>query len=205
MIEIKADRISKNFGNRPVFSDLSFHYTASVLGIAGSNGAGKSTFLRILSGLIKPSSGSVTWSVDGNNFDAKKVKPYLGYAAPYIQLYEELTVYENLTFLKELQENSIPVTINDILYRFEASGFRDSLYGKLSTGQQQRVKLAAAVIKDPHILMLDEPGSNLDEKGRALVKRMADDYRQTKRMLIIASNQPDELALCDETIDLNSH
>ncbi len=205
MIEIIADTISKNFGTNSVLSGLSFRFPACVLGVAGSNGAGKSTLLRILAGLMKPSSGSVSWQIDSQKLGAKEIKPHLGYAAPYVQLYEELTVHENLSFLIELQKNPPAAGIDDLLNRFEASMFRDSLYGNLSTGQQQRVKLASALIKEPRILMLDEPGSNLDEKGRTLIRRLSDDYRQSGKMLIIASNQPEELALCDETLDLNTH
>lgn len=204
MIEIKAQNIEKKYGTKRVLTGIGFHYQSSVLGIAGSNGSGKSTLLKMLSGLLKPTSGNIFWKIDGADFSPKAISPYLGFAAPYIQLYEELTVEENLRFLVNLQKNSVKEDINALLSRFEVKKLRNSLYGNLSTGQQQRVKLASTVIKNPSILMLDEPGSNLDEKGKVLIQSLVQSFREDERMVIIASNQTDELDMCDHQIDLNN-
>ncbi|PKD43005.1 ABC transporter ATP-binding protein [Rhodohalobacter barkolensis] len=204
MIEIKAQNIEKKYGTKRVLTGIDFHYQSSVLGIAGSNGSGKSTLLKMLSGLLKPTSGNIFWNIDGADFLPKAISPYLGFAAPYIQLYEELTVEENLRFLVNLQKNSVIEDLNALLSRFEVKKFRNSLYGNLSTGQQQRVKLASTVIKNPSILMLDEPGSNLDEKGKVLIQSLVQSFREDERMVIIASNQTDELDMCDHQIDLNN-
>ncbi len=203
MIEISADNIAKKYGRKRVLNGVSFHHHTAVLGIAGSNGSGKSTLLKIISGLLKPSSGEVQWKVKDENLSPKAVIPFIGFSAPYVQLYEELTVEENLRFLAELQKNSAIEDINDLLVRFEIKELQNSLYGNLSTGQQQRVKLASAVIKKPSILIMDEPGSNLDHQGKLLIKNLVQTFRDNGNMVIIASNQQDELDLCDNIIDLN--
>lgn len=170
--------------------------------MAGSNGAGKSTLLRCISGLISPNSGTITWSVDDNNLSPKQIKPHLGYAAPYVELYEELTARENLQFIRDLRSSQDCEVISNLVNQYELTTFADSLYGELSSGQQQRVKLAAAVVHKPSILCLDEPGTNLDEKGHAIVERMTQQCVGSGGIVILASNQPHELDICDVLIQL---
>lgn len=204
MIEISADNIAKNYGKKRVLNGISFHHQTAALGIAGANGSGKSTLLKIISGLLKPTSGEVQWKIHEDKLSPKAIIPYIGFSAPYVQLYEELSVEENLRFLVELQKNSALEDINDLLHRFEIKKLQNSLYGNLSTGQQQRVKLASAVIKKPSILIMDEPGSNLDQEGKSLIRNLVQTYRDNNKMVIIASNLQEELDLCDKTIDLNN-
>lgn len=204
MIKLSIRNLSKNYSNNEVFRDLNVKHNGGKMGIAGSNGAGKSTLLRCLSGLISPSSGTIVWSINAGNYPPTEISSFLGFAAPYVELYEELTARENLDFIKNLRSHQPCDNIPDLIIRFEIERFADSLYGKLSSGQQQRVKLAAAVIHRPSILCLDEPGTNLDEDGHAIVKRMADHCVDNGGIVILASNQPHELQLCDSVVDLNS-
>lgn len=203
MIQLQADSLTKRYGKKSVLNGISFSYEGDILGIAGANGSGKTTLLKCLTGLLKPSSGSVTWKIRGEIIYQAELKSHLGYAAPYIQLYEELTVSENLQFLSDLGKLAGSADLDELLKKFGADDFADSLYGNLSTGQQQRIKLAASAVKDPSILILDEPGSNLDEKGKKLVEDMVHEYALKGKMTIIASNQADELKLCNKIIDLN--
>jgi|SRR6056297_3062306 len=205
MARVEAHQLSKSYGKHTVFKGLSFTAASSVVGIAGRNGAGKSTLLKCIAGLLKPTSGQITWTNgDGREIKAENLKKRLGYAAPYISLYEELTVTENLTFLFDVRNEKDRGQIDVVLQRTGANPFKNSLFGSLSTGQQQRVRIAAAIVHQPDILFLDEPGSNLDEKGRAIVNDLVDEFRHRKRLLILASNQTYELDLCDSIIDLNN-
>jgi len=205
MARVEAHQLSKSYGKHTVFKDLSFAAASSVVGIAGRNGAGKSTLLKCIAGLLKPTSGMVTW-VNGNEYEMtqEELKKRLGYAAPYISLYEELTVTENLSFLFDVRNENDRGQIDDVLQRTGANPFKNSLFGSLSTGQQQRARIAAAIVHQPDILFLDEPGSNLDEKGRVVVNDLVNEFRNRKRLLILASNQTYELDLCDSIIDLNN-
>ena len=204
MIRLNIRNLSKNYSGKEVFKGLNKEFNGGKIGIAGQNGSGKSTLLRCLSGLISPSSGSIEWNLNGSTFLPKQIAPFLGYAAPYVELYEELTARENLEFIKNLRSGQDCASVDDLARKFEISQFADSLYGKLSSGQQQRVKLAASVVHKPSILCLDEPGTNLDEKGHEIVKRMADECTESGGILLLASNQAQELKLCDSSIDMNS-
>lgn len=204
MVELKVNSLSKTYTSERVLKNLSFEFSGGIIGIAGPNGSGKSTLMRCISGLTTPTDGSVQWIVSGEEFSNKTVTHALGYAAPYVQLYDELTASENLQFISDLRstQNCEPMSV--LIQTFDLSDFSDSLFGELSSGQQQRVKLAAAAIHQPKILCLDEPGTNLDEAGHSIVKNMADTCIKNKGMVLLASNQARELDLCEYVVELDS-
>lgn len=202
MITLNVSKLFKSFKQTDVITDLSFNWQSGICGIAGSNGAGKSTLMQILLGLIKPSAGNVSWNVDGDPVSRNDIRKVAGFAAPYMQLYEELTPFENLQFLRDLHSGSELAEPAALLNRFKADLFAHSPYGELSTGQQQRVKLAAALIHNPQIICLDEPGSNLDRDGIELIEDLVSEARSSNKMVIIASNNSTELAMCDDVISL---
>jgi len=202
MIKLKADNLEKRFGQKTVFTDLSLETSTLVLGIAGANGSGKSTLLKCLAALLNPTTGSVKWTVNNRDIKRTELKNYLGFAAPYVQLYEELTVRENLEFIQNVRSLSQKKSLYDLLEPLGAKKLLDNHFGELSTGQQQRIKLAAAIIHKPDILLLDEPGSNLDEAGKNIITSLVEQFKNSNRMVVIASNQQYELDHCHEIIEL---
>lgn len=202
MIQLKADNLEKRFGHKTVFTNLSIESSTPVLGIAGTNGSGKSTLLKCLAALLKPTSGTVRWSIDGRDINRTDLKNILGFAAPYVQLYEELTVRENLEFIQNVRSMDEKKSLADLLEPLGAKQLLGNHFGELSTGQQQRIKLAAAIIHNPDILLMDEPGSNLDEAGKEVIASLVEQYKKSNRMVVIASNQQYELDHCHEIIEL---
>lgn len=201
MISVKATDLTKKFNNKIIFQELGFEHRNGVFGIAGDNGSGKSTLMKCLAFLLRPNAGNIEWMDSGKSLSQKEVKTRLGYAAPYINLYAELTVTENLQFLKEARGKvSHQEELESLLKRCQIFQIKDQLYGSLSTGQQQRAKLAAALVNTPQILMLDEPGSNLDKQGHALVSSVIKGEVEKGTLVILASNDPDEVSLCDEVL-----
>lgn len=199
MVSMTVHTLSKRFGSTRVFEDLSFSFGSGVLGIAGSNGSGKSTLLKCLSGLLRPTSGTVTWQQAGEELSTAHFKSHLGYIAPYINLYHELTVRENLDLILQLRKASVPEDrIKSLWTKLEMEGLPGKPFGDLSTGQQQRAKLVCTLSYDPSILFLDEPGANLDEQGRTAIRNILDDFREADKTVLLASNNPDELELADE-------
>lgn len=200
---LQVKRLKKTFGPHTVFSDLSFEYSGNILGIAGSNGSGKSTFLKCLAGLISPTEGEVDWLKNNEIISAQTLNQEMGYAAPYINLYDELTVIENLQFLADIRQYSDSTgSIKRWIDKSGLSSLEDQPYGTLSTGQQQRLRIAAALFHQPNILLLDEPGSNLDEAGRSLINEIANLYRDQRQLLILASNDPRELEICQQIFSI---
>jgi ABC-type multidrug transport system ATPase subunit len=197
-LQLSVQNLRKRFGGNRVFNDITLTHKGGVMGIAGANGSGKSTLLQCFARLVRPTSGQVEWYKKEQQIDVQKITNHLGYAAPYINLYEELSCSENLEFLLQLRNTTdVPAAVQAALARTEIQNLGDQLFGKLSTGQQQRMRLAAAIVHQPKVLFLDEPGSNLDEKGRMLIESLVAEFKEVDKLVIIASNNPDELALCN--------
>ena len=172
------------------------------MGIGGPNGSGKSTLLKCLAGLMKPSSGEAKWEKETDS-DDRHIREQLGYAAPYISHYPELSTRENLLFLANIRNLAAPKERVEQLMKESGIAHRaDVLYGSLSSGQQQRVRLASALLHEPKVLFLDEPGTNLDVTGRTLVRDIVSRARKNGMLSLIASNADEELKLCDEVIYL---
>jgi ABC-type multidrug transport system ATPase subunit len=203
MISLQVDDLTKKFNRHTIFSSLSFEHENGILGISGANGSGKSTLMKCLAFLLRPTSGSILWKEDEHLMNQKELKAKIGFTAPYINLYAELSVTENLRFLIEAGGNTAHENdLTELLERIQITHLKDQLYGSLSTGQQQRAKLASALVRDPQVLMLDEPGSNLDEKGHELVTRIVREASEAGKLIFIASNDPTEIALCNEVIEM---
>ncbi|MDZ7658346.1 ABC transporter ATP-binding protein [Fodinibius sp.] len=203
MITLSVKQLKKSFGPNIIFSDVSFDHQSTALGIAGSNGSGKSTFLKCIGGLLPPSSGDIAWKDNGTALNKTALKNKLGYAAPYINLYNELSCRENLEFISKMRHQSNYVKTIDLwISKVGLKHALDQPFGKLSTGQQQRLRLASALFHDPDILLLDEPGSNLDEEGRNLITEIVTAFDTPEKVIIIASNNPDELSLCERIFSI---
>lgn len=196
---LHVNKLEKRYGATRVFDSVTFSHTEGILGIAGPNGSGKSTLLLCMAGLRAPTAGTVDWKRASDSISTPEARKHMGYAAPYINLYPELSCSENLHFLLELRGNA-PRTgaVEEALMRTGIGSLASRPYGQLSTGQQQRMRLASALVHNPGIIFLDEPGSNLDKKGRKLIARLADSFKTAGKLAVIASNNPDELALCDQ-------
>lgn len=204
MPNLKVTTLTKRFGSRLVIDKLSFDVADSVVAIAGRNGSGKTTLMRCLAGLIRPSAGSVEWTFGGSNADREMIRRNVGLAGPWLQLYREMSCNENLTFLAKLHRlPDAPSRIAETLDWVGLSKQANIRYGSMSSGQQQRLKIASAILHRPAALLLDEPGSNLDEAGTLMVADIISKWREPGRLAIIASNDMRELDLCDRVVNVS--
>jgi ABC-type multidrug transport system ATPase subunit len=155
--------------------------------------------------LLKPSKGNFSWIKEGKVIDRAEVKSITGFAAPYISLYAELTARENIQFISNISDLEISEDhISSLIDEMDVASFQHQAFGSLSSGQKQRVKLAVALVQQPEILILDEPGTNLDEKGFSLIEKLVNDSKSQNRFMVIASNNKLELDLCDQIINLTN-
>lgn len=207
-MRLVAEKLCRSFGPRRVFGPLTFATSPGrVLGVAGPNGSGKTTLVKTLVGLIRPSSGSV-WLEDdarpGTRIGVRDAHRLVGWCAPDLSLYGELTPAENLEFFARVAGS--PISRAEAERRIAEVGLDPRRLATirtrfLSTGQRQRVKLAYSVLGEPAILFLDEPGSNLDEAGHRAVEAIVVAQRN-RGTVVLATNDPTELALADERVTL---
>jgi ABC-2 type transport system ATP-binding protein len=166
---IRTHKLSKQFGTTWAVRDLDLEIEQGELfGLVGPDGAGKTTTLRMLAGILEPSSGEA-W-VDGISVkDPEEVKEHIAYMPQRFGLYQDLTVMENLIFYADLFQ--VPKTLRagriDLLFGFSRLGpFKDRLAGALSGGMKQKLGLACALIHSPKLLLLDEPTNGVDPVSR---------------------------------------
>lgn len=196
--------IRKSFGRLLVFDSVNFELgVGSSLAIAGRNGSGKSTLVKIIAGLLSPSSGEVIYQIDGKKIDKIDWFKYVGFVAPYLQIYDEFTGYENLEILARIRGlKNYKEKIEDVLKRVNLYSRRYDLVRGYSSGMKQRLKYACALLHEPILLILDEPTSNLDIEGVEMVWAIAEEQKK-KGILIVATNEPEELQMCDDVINLD--
>jgi len=167
---IVARGLTKKFGELVAVDHVDLTVArAQVYGFLGPNGSGKSTTIRMLCGLLLPTSGDISVLDCTIPRDAEVLKRRIGYMTQKFSLYDDLTVYENLDFVAAVHEFSrgdARKRIEELLETYWLTQQRDQLAGTMSGGQKQRLALAAAVLHKPELLLLDEPTSAVDPQSR---------------------------------------
>lgn len=192
----------KRFNRDWIFRHLSCTFTAGQsYGIVGPNGSGKSTLLQLLAGSSGPSEGSIEWSIGGKVIDAEKVFRQVSICAPYLEVIEEMTATEFLTFHGGFKKFLEGISVEQMLAitGLQAAAHKQIRY--YSSGMKQRVKLAQAVFSDTPLLLLDEPCTNLDETGYALYYELIEKYT-AGRLVVVCSNEEKELRFCRQRVNV---
>jgi heme exporter protein A len=195
--------VAAGYGARHVFSDVSLELGAGeTLVVSGHNGSGKSTFLRLLAGLQRPEAGQIAYVHQGAAYDPRDAWPLLGWVAPDLMLYRELTARENLRFFAAVRSVALPErAIDALLERVGLEGRGDDRLAAYSSGMTQRLRYAYALLHRPPVLLLDEPTLTLDERGAAVVDAVVAEQRR-HGIVVIATNDPRELRYGDVILRL---
>jgi ABC-2 type transport system ATP-binding protein len=198
---IEASHLHKTFGATVAVDDLSLHVEAGeIYGLVGSDGAGKTTTIRLLVGALKPDSGEATVCGYSLAKQTEQARAQLGYLSQRFSLYGDLTVLENIRFFAELrglsQQEWLPRCM-DILEFVGLAGFKDRRAGQLSGGMKQKLGLASALVTRPRVLLLDEPTTGVDPVTRQdfwqLLIRIVS---QEKVSVILTTPYMDEASRC---------
>lgn len=175
--------------DRELFTDLSFSIQGGeALHIAGDNGAGKTSLMRILAGLSQPQQGDVLWnsqSIFDDPYSFNQSTLYLGHK---LALNAHLTAVENLRFWCGIQQLIMPESLYALLDTLGLMGLEDVPVGQLSAGQQRRVSLCRIWLKNASLMILDEPFNALDVDSRALLENKLHEHTQAGGLLILTSH-----------------
>ena len=203
MIKLEVQNLAKRFGPRKVFSDINFSLeTGQSIAIVGPNGSGKSTLLKLLIGFNYPTKGKVIFSENGRTLEFDAYRRRLALVSPYLALYGSLTAHENLRFFAKVNgDNVTDDQIEKTLSSVGLAGRGDDFVAAYSSGMLQRLKYAVAMLKNPGILMVDEPTSNLDDAGKKIISGLID-ARRNESIIIIATNEKEEYGLADRLCQL---
>lgn len=201
-LEIRG--LKKSFGVKPILRGIDLElYRGQRMALMGANGTGKTTLLRILVGLTKPSAGTVFINGLDIVHDAQHIRRLVGFVAHQPYLYDELTALENLLFFCKMY------TVLDAEDRARMLLRRVGLEKRakervitLSRGQVQRLSLARALLHAPHLLLLDEPDSGLDQEGHELLEAVLAEHIAQGGTALFTTHQPDRALQLSDSIVL---
>ena len=199
---ITTEQIGKKYRKEWIFRrvDLTLDAGTSYT-FVGPNGSGKSTLLQLLAGSLPATEGTLTYSLNGKVLDPDNWFRHVSMAAPYLELVEELTLGELLTFHETFKSYKPGLNPDNIADRLLLSHARNKQIKYFSSGMKQRVKLGLAFFSDSPVVILDEPTANLDRQGVAWyheqVRRL-----EANQLLLIGSNVPEEYDFCENVLDM---
>ena len=204
---VEVAGLTKMFGDFIAVDNISFSVSkGEIFGFLGPNGAGKSTTIRMLCGIIPPSSG--TGTVGGNPItgDLRQIKKIIGYMSQKFSLYEDLSPLENLNFYSGVYPISGHLRKERVEWAIDLAGLverKDDLTGTLAGGLKQRLALACSLLHEPEILFLDEPTAGVDPLSRRNFWDIIYDLSQKGVTIFVTTHYMDEAEHCDRIAFIN--
>ncbi len=205
---IRTENLKKNFGAVKALNGVSFDFSAGLLhGLIGSNGAGKTTTMRLLAGLLKPSSGRISYYSEGQPAALSELRPSLAYMPQQASLYPDLSIDEHLEFFRELYRLEPEVYARRstrLLNITRLDKFRGRRAGQLSGGMYKKLGLMCSLLQSPSVLLLDEPTNGVDPISRREFWEMLYDLAAEKILIVVSTAYMDEAERCSRVHLLDS-
>jgi sodium transport system ATP-binding protein len=204
MIEIID--LSKNFKEVKAVENLNFNINeGEIVGLLGENGAGKTTTLRIISTMIKCTSGTVKVNGVDINKEPSKIRGQIGILfGGEVGLYDRLTARENIRYFAELNgmtKYAADESIKNLSEELNMNEYMDRRVGKFSRGMKQKVAIARSIVHEPNVILLDEPTAGLDVSSSRLIHEFIKNCKKQNKAIIFSSHSMDEVEkLCDRII-----
>jgi len=205
---LQLDHVTRRREGREVVRDVTFSVTrGEVLGLLGINGAGKSTTLAMIAGVLKPDAGTVHVANCNLHERPEWARTRIGYLPENVPLWPELTVREYLDAcgrLRGMPRAARKIAVDRELLRLDLAGLARRLSGQLSLGQKRRLGLAQALLHDPEVLVLDEPGNGLDPIQTAQLRELIRGLSGQRATIISTHILGEVEAMCDRVVILHA-
>lgn len=193
--------LTKRFGSFTAVDNISFHVRkGEIFGFLGANGAGKTTAMRILCGLSRPTEGKGTVAGFDINREQEKIKKHIGYMSQKFSLYPDLTVKENIRLfggIYGLGDRKIKEKTVEMLDMLDMKDVRDTLAGSLPLGWKQKLSFSIALVHEPQIIFLDEPTGGVDPETRRRFWEMIYEASMKGITVFVTTHYMDEAEYCD--------
>ena len=200
-VVIKTDKLTKRFGDFVATNAITFEvYKGEIFGFLGANGAGKTTAMRMLCGLSKPSSGDATIAGFNVYRETEEIKKNIGYMSQKFSLYEDLTVLENIRFfggIYGLTDQQIKTKSEELIERLGLQSEAKKLVGSLPLGWKQKLSFSVAVLHEPRIVFLDEPTGGVDPVTRRQFWDLIYAAADKGVTIFVTTHYMDEAEYCD--------
>lgn len=206
-MNIKLNNISKRYKKEWIFENISFELnTGDCCVILGANGSGKSTLLKLISGATLPSKGSIDYTSDSKTINSfsDKIYEYISIAAPYMELTEDYTLQEQVDFHYHFKKIAINVDIKKIPELIELKESANKQLKYFSSGMKQRVRLGLAILSSTPLLLLDEPCSNLDQKGIDWYNNIIKEHGRDRIVIVCSNHLQHEYSFCNKEISMEN-
>ncbi len=202
VLAVEVRGLKKSYGLKPILRGIDFALPQGQrIALLGANGTGKTTILRVLAGLSRPGAGTVRITGLDLLRDAQRIRHRVGFVAHQTYVYEELTVLENLLFFARLYSVAHPQErALTLLARVGLEKRTRERVGSLSRGQAQRLAWARALLHDPHLLLLDEPETGLDQEGQQLIDTLLAEHRSRGGSSVFTTHQLERALTLSDSI-----
>ncbi len=205
-MKCKLNAVAKHFNDHIIFSGINLEIESSKnYVILGGNGSGKSTLLKTIAGGVSVSEGSIDYSLNGNPIEHKNLHKNIAFCSPYMELIEEFSFTELIAFQEKFKPFQKELSQNKILKLSGLNRIGTKPIRNFSSGMKQRVKLCLALFSNASLLLLDEPTSNLDPKGKAWYKELLNTYTQDKTVIIASNFLEEEFPVHPIFIELSNY
>ena len=204
-MNITLTNAGKKYGSNWIFRNFSNAFiSGKKYVVIGPNGSGKSTLLKIVSGGATLSEGSITHSWNNKTLKPEDVFQYISIAAPWLDIPEEYTLEEIITFHTQFKQFINNISVKDAIGILNLEHTREKHYRNFSSGMKQRVKLGLAILSDTPLLLLDEPVTALDANSVQWYMAMINEYTKGKTIIVFSNNREEEFGFCEEKVQLKN-
>jgi ABC-type multidrug transport system ATPase subunit len=204
-MDIELSNIGRRFQRTWIFRNVNFQFpSGSHSIITGSNGSGKSTLLQIISGFLGASEGNVIYTLQGKEVSPDEIPLNVSFAAPYLDLFEDLSLKESIEFHMTFRKSHFPMDTHEFIQLLELTPHENKALRYFSSGMKQRVRLGLAILCESDILLLDEPTSNLDKNAVLWYRNILEKYSQNRTVIVSTNSNTDDYLKTDFELVVNN-